>query len=129
MDAEQLVAMGMCESADDVAAPVAALRGESRIAEDLGHQSGEEIGHLGDAKTRLAWLEREREAGKRRCDDREGVCRVAPESDLIGKSWDELVELPHRPRPAMDQEERQWVRLELRWWMKWRLIPSSGTWN
>jgi len=62
------------------------LGGEARIAEDLGHQPREQIGHLDDAKTPLAWLEREREAGKRRSDDREGIRRVIPEPGRIGKS-------------------------------------------
>jgi hypothetical protein len=113
VNAEQLVALGVCESADDVAAPVAALSGESRITEDLGHQSREEIGHLDDAKTPLAWLEREREAGKRRGDDREeGVRWVTAEPRRIGEPWDELVQLPHGSRPAMDEEERKWVRAD-----------------
>jgi hypothetical protein len=88
------------------------LGGESRIAEHLGHQPREQIGHLDDAQTPLAWLEREREARERRRDDREGVRRVTPEPDRIGEPWDELLELPHRPRPAMDEQERQWVRAD-----------------
>ena len=113
VDAEQPVAVGVCEPADHKQrAPVAALCSEARICEHVGHQPREKIGHLDDAKTRLAGLERERVTGKRRRDDRERVRRVTPKPGRIGEPWDELVELPHRPRPAMDQEERQRVRAD-----------------
>ena len=78
--------------ADDERAPVAALRGEARVAEHVGHQLGEEFGHRDDAEARLARLERERVAGQRGRDDRERVGRdrrrSAPGSVSSGiSSW------------------------------------------
>ena len=53
VDAENVVRVRRAKLRADVAAPVATLRREASIAEDVGHQSGEGIGNLRDIEPRL----------------------------------------------------------------------------
>ena len=110
MDADQLVGVHGAEPRGDERAPVAALRGEARIAEHAGHQLGEAVGDRLRREARLPRLEREAVAGQRRSDDGEGVGRVAAEARRIGEAGDDLEELEHRARPAVREEERKGSR-------------------
>src|SRR6266480_1188342 len=92
------------ENGRNESAPVAALRAKALVAEDVGHQLGESVGDLLDAEARLAGLERQRVAGKRRRDD----------GEMLGKQRDQLEELDDRAGPAVRKEERHGVRFPAR---------------
>ena len=100
MNADQALGIGVAQARGDEAAPVAALRAEARVAQDVGHQLGESVGDLLDAEARLAGLERQRVAGKRRRDD----------AEVLGKQRDQLEELDDRAGPAVRNEQRHGVR-------------------
>ena len=48
-----LLGVPRAETADDVAAPVAALGGEARVAEHVGHERGEHVRHRDDVEAPL----------------------------------------------------------------------------
>ena len=97
MNPQQPLWMGIRESRNDVAAPVAPLGGEPRTAEHVAHQLGEEIGHLGDAESRLSGRERERVPRQGRGDDGERVGGVAAVARRVGEPRDQLVGLHTDP--------------------------------
>ena len=54
MDADHPFGMGVAEARSDEDAPIAALRGETSVAQRVVHQFGDAVGDLLDAKARLA---------------------------------------------------------------------------
>src|SRR6267142_4189881 len=100
MDAGQQAGMLPSQNGRNETAPIAALRSEALVTEDLGHQLRERIGDVFDAEALLPGLEGERVAGKRRRDD----------GEVLGKQRDQLEELDDRARPAVRKEERHGVR-------------------
>src|SRR5690606_13857259 len=101
VDAGEALGVLPAEDGGDEGAPVAALRAEAPVAEDVGHQLGEEVGDLDDAEALLSRREGKRVAGKRWRDD----------GEVLGEKRDQLVELEDRARPAVREEERHRVRL------------------
>jgi len=92
---------GQAEPRGDERAPVAALGGEATVAEHVGHQPGEDVGDARDVEARLIRREREAIAGQRRRDDGERIFRIAAVAPRIGEQREDLVEFPHRSRPAV----------------------------
>ncbi len=107
VDADEPLRISKRQSGGDEAAPVAALRAPALVAQHVGHQRGERVGHLDDPEARLARGVGETVAGQRRRDHRERIGGVAAEARGIGEHGDDLVELPHRARPPVGDQERQ----------------------
>src|SRR5262249_52639783 len=89
--------------------PIAALRREAPVAEDVGHQRREHVGDLDDAEAWLVRPERERVAGQRGRHDGERIGRIAAEPRGVGEHRDDALELHDRPGPSVREEERQRV--------------------
>ncbi len=104
MDADQPVGMGDGELHADRRPPIATLGGEPVVAQRR-HQRGKAVGHLGDAEAALSGLEGQAVAGQGRGDDGERVGRIAAEPRRVGQARDDVEELEHRPRPAMQQQQ------------------------
>ena len=102
--------MGIAQPGRDERAPVAALRAEPRVAEDAGHQLRHAVRHRLDRKARLAGRERQAAPRQRRCHHGEGIVRIAAEACRIGQAWDDVQELEHRARPAVQEQERHGLR-------------------
>src|SRR5712691_11514822 len=100
MDAAQQAGMLPSQNGRNETAPIAALRAEALVTEDLGHQLRERIGDVFDAEALLPGLEGERVAGKRR----------RHHGEVLGEERDDRVEFDDRARPAVRKEERHGVR-------------------
>jgi len=74
------------------ATPVAALRGETIIAQRFRHQVGQAVGDLFDAEALLARTERHPVTWQRRRHDSERVRRIATETGGISQARDEVHE-------------------------------------
>ncbi|MCZ7566403.1 MAG: hypothetical protein M5U08_23525 [Burkholderiales bacterium] len=110
VDADRACGKLVAEPRGDERAPVAALRREALVAENLRHQLGQNPGDLLHAEARLPGPERERVAGQRRRDHRERVGRIGTEPRRIGEHRDQLEELHDRAGPAVQEQERHRVR-------------------
>jgi hypothetical protein len=106
MDADHPFGMGVAEARSDRGAPIAALRGETSVAERLVHQLGEAVGDLLNAEARLPRFERQAVAGERRRHDGEGVRGIAAKPRRVGEARDQLHELEDRAGPAVQQQQR-----------------------
>jgi len=104
----------------------AALRGEARVAQHVGHEGGEGVGDLGHSEAGLAGREGEAVAGQRRRDHRERVGRGRRRSvrgsvsigrilwnshTEPGQPWESSSGSGRGPRPSS--------------WMKWRSMPAT----
>src|SRR2546425_986579 len=107
MNARQALGVLEAEPRGDEGAPVAALGGEAAIAQDVGHQSREDVGDLLHAEAQLIRAEGESVARQRRRDDGERVRRVAAEARRVGQHRDQPLELHDRARPTVREQERQ----------------------
>ena len=110
MDADRAIGMGEAETGGNEGAPIAALRPEAPVAELFDHQLGQAVGDRLDRKTGLARGEGEAEARQRRCDHGEGIARIAAVARRVGQARDEVEELEHRARPAVQEQQRHRVR-------------------
>ena len=110
VDADQAARAGQAEPGRHEGAPVAALGGEAPVAEHVRHEPGEELGDLGDAQARLVRSEGVAVAGQRGRHDREGVGGIPAVPARVREEGDQPVELPHRPRPPVGDEQGQGVR-------------------
>src|SRR3977135_1360305 len=81
-------------------APIAALRSEALVTEDLSHQLRERIGDVFHAEALLPGLEGALVGGKRR----------RPHGEVRGEERNDRVEFDDRARPAVRKEERHGVR-------------------
>src|ERR1700740_2445748 len=106
MDAEQLLGMGIAETRSDEGAPIAALDGETGIAQRGVHQFGEAIGDRLDAEAGLPRCEGQTVPRKRRRHDRERVLGIAAKARRVGEAWGQLQELEYRPWPPVQQQKR-----------------------
>jgi hypothetical protein len=104
VDAEQLLRMGDAEAGCGEGTPVAALRTESPIAQDVRHQRRKAIGDRLDAEAFLSGPEGQAVAGQGGRDHGEGIRRVATEAPRVGQPGDDVEELEDRARPAMHQQ-------------------------
>ena len=80
----------------DEPAPVAALDAEAAVAQHFRHQFRIEVGDVADTEAFLAGLEGKRVAGERR----------RHHGEVLGEQRNELVELEHRARPAVRDQQR-----------------------
>src|SRR6476620_6924705 len=83
---------------------IATLGSEALVSQNICHQIVQAVGDLLDAETRLPWPKRKTEAGQGRCDDREGVARIAAEPGRIGQARNNLHELEDAARPSVHQQ-------------------------
>ena len=98
------------ERGRDRRAPIAALRAIARVTEPI-HQHRPGRCDAVDTPAGRRRLGREAEAGQRRTNHVERVGRVAAMRGRIGQRLDHLVELDHRTRPAMGDDQRHRFRM------------------
>ena len=108
VDAHHPVRMMGRLPAADAATPVAALRTPPLVAKPP-HQLAEQLRHSLRVVAALGRLVGKAVAGNRRCDDVEGVGRIAAIRGRIGERPDDLVELHDRTGPAVSNQEREGV--------------------
>ncbi len=96
--------IAVAEHRADRGAPVAALAAVALVAQHVGHQLGEGLGHVFGAEARLARRERQPVARQRGRDH----------GEILLQQRDQAQELEHRARPAVRQQQRHGVRAPAR---------------
>ena len=91
-------------------APVATLCAIARVAQTV-HQRSPGRRDMIDAPTDSHWLGRKAKARQRRANHVKGVSAVAAMGGRIGQRLDHLVELNHRARPAVGDDQRHGLRV------------------
>ena len=100
MDPAHPLRVAVAEHRTDRGSPVAALAAVALVAQHIGHQFGEGLGHVLAAEARLAGLERQPVARQRGRDH----------GEVLLQQRDQAQELEHRARPAVRQQQRHGAR-------------------
>jgi hypothetical protein len=114
MDAVQVLGIHGREPGGHLGPDIASLGTEAGVAEHVCHQGGKQVGHRHPAEPRLLGAKGKRVPGEGRGHDRESVPGIAPTTGGVGQERNEFMEFPDRPRPPVQQEQREW-----RWPQAW----------
>jgi hypothetical protein len=82
------------------------LRSEALVAQHIGHEAREDIGNPFYTEALLSRSEGKAVAWQRGRYDSESIGRISAEARRVGEQGDDLVELEHRARPAVREQQR-----------------------